>query len=990
MKDRKRSSSFRHLAVVGMALCLTLFAAPLIVSAQTPAITGFLSNFDVPNNVKDAHGNPRETEGFEIELDGIQPVELLYAFGEAASFNALDPSAAPPAACYIRYCRPTVITFSDPQHPPFGIYVRWTVAGWDSVAQKFTSNFNIPGTILASAGTPPVPAGTFFTGHQCWSLGLGANYPQAGCEHFGVTLAKTPVGTTYRWIVGDPSTGVLTYADGTPLPTATSPPPTTAVSSVPIMAPAAQIVAGQVDAVIQAPAPAPPPPAALAHRYGLAQWVKVYKKQIDRGADLEELVGGHPNENVPGILGDSRDANAVPETEWKLMQLDTCNTDKGSSQLVNHGGSSHGVVRRYEFYKYAGPVVAPGGNTGCGGHGAPPLSSDDQEASQCQRDPVTLECLAPAAGEIGDFIGAQNAAQNLDLNDGSTPQTITFGALPDHTFGDAPLTLDATGGASGNPVTFGAVGNCSVAGQTLTLTSIGGCVVTAYQAGNATFAPAADVMRSFIINSNIAAQTITFGPLPTGFKYGDASFQVSATSSSGLTVSFAGSGACTVLDTTVTIIGAGQCNVTASQAGDATHAPATPVLQSTNIAKAALTVAAAHVTKVYGTVDPPLTFSATGFVLGDTEAVLTGALTRAAGDTVGNYPISQGTLAATNYTITFTSNSLDITQAVATVTAGSGTKVYGTPDGPITASASGFLAADGITVSATRAAGENVGSYVTTATAAGAALTNYNVTYVPGSFTITRAAATVTAGNGTKVFGTPDGPITASASGFLAADGITVSATRAAGENVGSYVTTATAAGAALANYNVTFVPGIFTITPVASKVTVSCPVSVTFTGLPLTPCTATFATADGLSGALTVAYTNNTAVGTATARATYAGDANHTGSTGTSSFAITAPFSIVNPGPQVNTEGDKVELAIQLVGTTSAGGVFSATGLPDGLQMNKQGVIRGHVKKNIAGVYQVTVTFTQGSITASQTFSWTIVPVPPALSGRDTQEDDE
>ena len=73
---------------------------------------------------------------------------------------------------------------------------------------------------------------------------------------------------------------------------------------------------------------------------------------MNSGADLEELVGGHPDENVPGIMGDSRDVNAVPETEWKLMQLDTCNADKGSSQLVNHGGSSHGVVRRYEFYKY--------------------------------------------------------------------------------------------------------------------------------------------------------------------------------------------------------------------------------------------------------------------------------------------------------------------------------------------------------------------------------------------------------------------------------------------------------------------------------------------------------------------------------------------------------------------------------------------------------------------------------------------------------------
>ena len=149
---------------------------------------------------------------------------------------------------------------------------------------------------------------------------------------------------------------------------------------------------------------------------------------------------------------------------------------------------------------------------------------------------------------------------------------------------------------------------------------------------------------------------------------------MSATSSSGLPVSFAGSGACNVLGTTVTIIGAGQCNVTASQAGDATHSQATPVLQSTNIGKAAWGWRRLTLTKIYGDVDPPLTFNTTGFVLRDAETILTGALTRAAGDTVRNYPISQGTLAATNYTITFTSNTFDITQAPATVTAANGTR----------------------------------------------------------------------------------------------------------------------------------------------------------------------------------------------------------------------------------------------------------------------------------------------------------------------------
>ncbi len=47
-----------------------------------------------------------------------------------------------------------------------------------------------------------------------------------------------------------------------------------------------------------------------------------------------------------------------------------------------------------------------------------------------------------------------------------------------------------------------------------------------------------------------------------------------------------------------------------------------------------------------------------------------------------------------------------------------------------------------------------MGDYVTTATATGAALSNYTVSYVPGTFSITPATATVTAGSGTKVYGT--------------------------------------------------------------------------------------------------------------------------------------------------------------------------------------------------------------------------------------------
>ena len=88
-------------------------------------------------------------------------------------------------------------------------------------------------------------------------------------------------------------------------------------------------------------------------------------------------------------------------------------------------------------------------------------------------------------------------------------------------------------------------------------------------------------------------QTITFAGI-SNKTYGDPDFDVSATASSGLAVSFSASGNCTVSVNTVHITGAGSCTVTASQAGLDVYSitagsavpyyPATDVSQTFNIA----------------------------------------------------------------------------------------------------------------------------------------------------------------------------------------------------------------------------------------------------------------------------------------------------------------------------------------------------------------------------------------------------------------------
>jgi hypothetical protein len=71
------------------------------------------------------------------------------------------------------------------------------------------------------------------------------------------------------------------------------------------------------------------------------------------------------------------------------------------------------------------------------------------------------------------------------------------------------------------------------------------------------------------------SQTVTFNsPLPSSETVGTQA-DVSATASSGLSVTVSGTtGVCDVSGTTVTFVGPGQCTVTATQAGDVSWAPA--------------------------------------------------------------------------------------------------------------------------------------------------------------------------------------------------------------------------------------------------------------------------------------------------------------------------------------------------------------------------------------------------------------------------------
>ncbi|MEO9474579.1 MAG: Ig-like domain-containing protein [Cyclobacteriaceae bacterium] len=188
---------------------------------------------------------------------------------------------------------------------------------------------------------------------------------------------------------------------------------------------------------------------------------------------------------------------------------------------------------------------------------------------------VTITASQP--GTEGTFEAADPVSQVLTINKAS--QTISFDALADQISGADPITLSATS-TSGLEVSFSATGAAFVDGNTLTLEGTGEVVVTASQSGNANFEAASDVVQSFVVNDPAKTdQTITFDP-PATVYVTDESIELSATSDSGLEVSYeivSGDEFATLSVDVLNIEKAGTINVRAYQAGNATFNPASVV-----------------------------------------------------------------------------------------------------------------------------------------------------------------------------------------------------------------------------------------------------------------------------------------------------------------------------------------------------------------------------------------------------------------------------
>jgi hypothetical protein len=155
-----------------------------------------------------------------------------------------------------------------------------------------------------------------------------------------------------------------------------------------------------------------------------------------------------------------------------------------------------------------------------------------------------------------------------------------------------------------------------------------------------------------------------------------------------------------------------------------------------------------------------------------------------------------------------------------------------------------------------------------------------------GSLSIARASSTtdVTCSGGPFTFdGTPIEPCSASVTGV---GGLSLVEAPGYADNVDAGTATASYAFAGDTNHLPSSDAETFTIGRASSTTVVTCPAGVFYTGSPQTPCTASASGAGGLDAALDVAYADNV-IGTATASASFSGDANHDGSSASTTFVI-------------------------------------------------------------------------------------------------------
>ncbi len=218
------------------------------------------------------------------------------------------------------------------------------------------------------------------------------------------------------------------------------------------------------------------------------------------------------------------------------------------------------------------------------------VSFTSSTSSVCTISATTLKIVGAGVCSINanqagntNFNAAPSVTQAFTVDKAS--QTINFAALASKPLSSTAFTISASA-SSALAVSFtsNSLEVCSVTGNSVKMLSTGMCSLSAKQAGNANFLPAGEVTQTFSVAK--ASQSISFAALLER-ALGGAAFDVVASSSAGLPVTFSTStsAVCSVTGVSVNVLAVGTCTIAANQAGNSNYNAAPQVLRSFTVSK---------------------------------------------------------------------------------------------------------------------------------------------------------------------------------------------------------------------------------------------------------------------------------------------------------------------------------------------------------------------------------------------------------------------
>ncbi len=542
----------------------------------------------------------------------------------------------------------------------------------------------------------------------------------------------------------------------------------------------------------------------------------------------------------------------------------TLAADTGGVSLANTGDLAVGAVDATTGVASSGNVdlvttgnltIASGAQVSWGGGGTSVLSAGGDFVNNEGSDAVTathggrwlIYSAAPGSDTFGAFDSGNTAIWNAaGLAPGAVTETgnrYLFAYRPTltvtttdvgKTYGeDATAAVAAAYGISGlEPGVSGAfLGDSASAvfSGAPSVTSAGSGATASVAGGPYTITATAGALSVFdgylLAFSNAGQLTVDARPITVTANaqsrlYGDTNpILTYAVGGDGLANGDTLSGALTTSATAASNVGG--YDITQGSLAASSNYALTYVAGTLSVTARPLTVTADALGRLYGDVNPALTYTigGDGLVNGDT---LSGALATSAtaASNVGGYGIGQGTLAASsNYDLTYIAGALSVTARPLTVTADTLSRLYGDANPALTYTIGGDGLVNGdtlsgaLTTSATTAS--NVGGYGITQGSL-AASSNYDLTYVAGTLSITARPLTVMADDLSRIYGDANPALSYAVGGDGLANGdtlsgaLTTAATTVTG--VGSYGITQGSL-AASSNYALSYVAGTLAIT---------------------------------------------------------------------------------------------------------------------------------------------------------------------------------